>query len=125
MGGGGHFGLSRTESWYLLVDNQIFVTIGGRTPAAIAELGALDVYGLLIAGQEPGALPSRRKCAICGRCKPKNSNNLLINDLTINALRYYIPIASPWTAAIHPCTYVFGRMVDVASIAFIVHLRAV
>lgn len=50
-----------------LVDNQIFVTIGGRTPAAIAELGALDVYGLLIAGQEPGALPSRRKCAICGR----------------------------------------------------------
>jgi len=67
---GGAYG-SRPERWYLLVDNQIFVTIGGRTPAAIAELGALDVYGLLIAGQEPGALPSCRKRAICGRCKPK------------------------------------------------------
>lgn len=53
-----------------LVDNQIFVTIGGSTPASIAELGAFDVYGLLIAGQEPGALPSGRKRAICGRILP-------------------------------------------------------
>jgi len=51
------------------------------------------------------------------------SNNLLINDLTINALRYYIPIASPRTADTYVCMYACAYGF-VASIALIVHLRA-